>query len=271
MVEPSRVCRPLAGGALAALLLSAAASAQHVTVEQPDLIIEASGVRISPQRPAVGEEVELAIRVRNVGAAGTRARIVCELVAFDRVEDRVVARKEFEAGIHAKRVHAVRWKVRMPRGRDVRLVAEASVVSGPGDADPENNRVVVAVSAPSRIVPEASVTVTAPALPDLTITSSDILVDPSPPSPGEEVTVTAVVRNIGRADATSARANFYLYVNGTLTTRQSVADSVSMGGFTGFVWRFRMPRARQVLLSVTTGAANDGNNSNGWAEKWIRR
>jgi hypothetical protein len=54
--------------------------------------------------------------------------------------------------------------------------------------------------------------------------------------------VTAVVRNVGRADAARGTASFYLYVNGTLTTRGSVTDSVSMGGFTGFVWRFRMPR-----------------------------
>jgi hypothetical protein len=260
-----------AASALGLVVLAGSAAAQQVRIEQPDLVIEAGRVRISPQRPAVGEEVELSIPVLNSGGAATRARIVCELIASDRVEDHVVARKEFEAGIHVRRSYVVRWKVRMPRGRDVRLVAEARVASGPGDLDSGNNRVVVAVSPPVRTVAEGHVTVTAPALPDLTITSGDILVDPSPPSPGEEVMVTAVVRNVGRADAARGRANFYLYVNGTLTTRGSVTASVSMGGFTGFVWRFRMPRARQVMVSVTAGAANDGNNTNGWAEKWIRR
>jgi subtilase family serine protease len=113
--------------------------------------------------------------------------------------------------------------------------------------------------------------VTAPTLADLTIASGDILIHPSRISPGDEVMVTAVVRNAGQADAPRAWAHFYLYVDGTLTTRGSVTDSVRAGGTTGFVWRFRLPRARPVLLSVTTGADNDGNNTNGWAERWIRR
>jgi hypothetical protein len=261
----------LAATVCGAAALAATSTAQQVRIEQPDLLVRSSGVRVSPPQPAAGAHVDIAVRVANVGAAATRARVVCELLANDRVEDRVAARKELAVGIRPRAAEVIRWRVKMPPGRNVRLVVEARVEGGPDDADPTNNRTVVPLSPEPRTVDEGSVTVTPPSLADLTITRDDVLVHPGRPLPGDEVMVTAVVRNVGRADAAEAWAHFYLYVDGTLTTRGSVTDAVRTSGTTGFVWRFRMPRARQVLLSVTTGAPNDGNNTNGWAELWIRR
>jgi hypothetical protein len=277
--QPSTVKASFAASVLVGLLLAGVAAAQNARVERPplvdrtsapDLIVKASDVRIDPERPRPDEEVVFEVAVLNLGRSAARTRIVCELVSNDREADRVLARQEFEAEIDVNHSHVVRWTTRMPRRRNVRLVAEARAESGSEDANPDNNRAVVAVPHHTDTVPQASVTVRAPSLPDVTITGDDITVDPEAPSDRRTVRVTARVRNIGTADAANASASFYLYVDGRLTQRKHFKDFVPRDGSVELRWSFTMPRARRVLLSITVGAPNDSDNRNGWAEKWIR-
>ena len=270
-------CRTQLGISLATMLLAStvaiAAGPQRATVriEQPDLIVKASDISFRPSSPRADDNVDFDIVVLNLGRVATRARILCELIATDRSDERVTADKAFRAAIEANRSHVVHWRVKMPHARRIQLSVKATVESAAADANETNNQAVITVTGVSSDAPpEARVRVTPPSLPDLTVSRSDIAFEPANPRVGEDVRVSVLVHNIGPVDSTDARVNFYLHVDGR------IVDSHVKRGFVPhhfnalFELRFRMPRGRQVFVTASVGDTNDGNRSNGIADRLIR-
>jgi hypothetical protein len=240
-------------------------------IEQPDLIVKASDISFRPAKPRPGDNVDFEVIVLNLGRTATRAVIRCELIAADRRDQRVAANREFRAGIRVNRSHVVRWRVRLPQGRRVQLSVVARVEAGAPDANESNNSALVTVAGVSDDTPaRASVTVTPPPFPDLTISDADITLQPRSPAAGQEVLVQAMVTNIGTVEATGGRVVFQLSVDGRPTDRHIVTSYLLVRIPTVFRYRFTMPRGREVLIRVTAAAENDSNTRNGQAEKRIR-
>lgn len=118
---------------------------------------------------------------------------------------------------------------------------------------------------------EASLTVIK-AEPDLTIAPADIQFSNQYPAPGERVTVTVRLRNIGTADADSADVKFY---EGDPTTGGSLLEgksgvAVKAGGFTdvSMVWIANIG-SHEIWVKVGPTKPQEGNTTNNVAMKKI--
>lgn len=290
MIDPHktpRVARYMILSLLSVLLSSHLARAQDrhrggVTVLLPDLVVKVADIRIRPQTPRVGEDVNIEAVILNLGRAGTRSKILCALSTVDRTTTRLGASEQFDAQIGVNRSHVVHWKVKMPRGREVWLYVGATIESGPPDANENNNWVRVAVKADENRRPEgdnsppvASVRVTPPSFPDLVLTNDEINIDPPQPRPHQRVTIWAGLRNVGTADANVARIAFSVFARRRLIGEGTAEGAVPADTLITFHWSFEMPESvdgfgiRVLKIKAKATTANDANTHNQQVEKLI--
>jgi hypothetical protein len=259
---------------LSALALAAHSTPAQVRIEQPDLVVEGSQIAFHPLRPAVGETMRFDISVRNAGRGGAAAKILCELVANDRLENRVVESREFDAQIGGNRTHTIQWSVRRPQGRQVYIAVSARVVgSGPPDSNESNNRASVWVYEGARQGSDSPSSRPGVIIerPDLVVEESGIAFHPLRLVPGEDVNFDIAVRNIGRG-AAHMRIVCELIVEDRTERRSGGRREfeAQIGGNRTHTarWRVRMPQGRRVYVNVSaevTGSgppdSNPANNS----------
>jgi hypothetical protein len=250
-----------------------APSRDYASKTLPDLSVAAAEIRYIPVSPRPGEELTFVVTVRNNGGAKAKdARV--DLVLY--AGNKIATREEFKEEIDAGRAVSKKWKVKVPSGEPLRLSVSATTTQ---EANAKDNSVVVTVGAPV-VGGRGSASSSSPAPPpfrgsipnpqpapgpinrgssraDLSIATSDIRVDPSSPKPGDSVSISFVVRNVGKTDAKAARVMCAIYADGRLVDREEVSEDIKAGDAKVRKWKTKMPSARQVRIEVSSSLPED--------------
>jgi subtilase family serine protease len=152
--------------------------AQPQAPRKPDLTI--AGVDWSPRAPRLGETVNLTVVVRNQGESAAGPFIV-------EVRDSAGADRRTLSGLGVSSAISLSFTRRMNNATELFTIT-ADVTNQVDESNESNNSTQVRIDALAET-----------RLPDLVIDSLDY--SPRDPSVGSSLTLTAIVRNIGNADA----------------------------------------------------------------------
>jgi uncharacterized repeat protein (TIGR01451 family) len=187
---------------------------------KPNLSISSTDITFSNPFPTVGETITITAKVKNTGPAQASSVTV-----------------QFHNGD--------------PDSGGL-LIGEAAISSIPAYSNAQANiswtipaalsYTIFARIDPANIVDElnetdntASKNLTSATLPDLSITSADITFTPAVPTPGQSVTMTAIVRNTGETAAGNVTVEFYDGdpLSGGVLIGNATVPSIAAGGFAG--------------------------------------
>jgi len=100
------------------------------------------------------------------------------------------------------------------------------------------------------------------ARPDLQILPSDITYAPATPKPGDPLTITIVVRNLGDAAANGGKVVGVFQVDGAESSRREFPVTVAPKGMMTLVWPVATPAGKLLTTVGTASIANDSRADN---------
>jgi hypothetical protein len=228
-----------------------------IRVPPPDIALSAADISFLPSSVKENDTLTFTIRVRNLGqGAGNGTRLKLTLNK-DGAQHEV---KEFVLNLAAGQVVNQTYAVRVPKARQLQLVAE---VSHPTDANAANQKATATVNvAPSVTIRNPGLPGLALATPDLSLGVGSVVASPTSVRVGQSVRFTARVRNVGRAQAKSASLTIRVMVDGRLIRSQSFTIDVGGGATIERSLTVTVPAGRQVQCTASVSGGGDTNTRN---------
>jgi uncharacterized repeat protein (TIGR01451 family) len=249
----------------------------------PRLTITPTDIRLNPIAPAAGGSVELSVRVVNPGASDAKA-VRVELFAdgarIGEASGDIAAGKDRVFTGYPRWTAAAGKHVLLCRANSGGQITEVTreLTVGATIALVKPLLTTTAIISPGATVapPPATVKLATPATnlalmaaiarPDLQILTSDISFSPAPPKPGEPLTITVVVRNLGDAAANGGTVTAVLQADGAEAGRRQFPVTIPAKGMTTLVWPLSAPAGKSFTTVATASIANDSRADNNQAQ-----
>ncbi len=161
---------------------------------KPNLTIAASDITFSNSTPTVGDIITITAVIHNTGIADSE-NVLVQFYDGDPDAGGVLIEETtiLLIPVNSDYTSNIEWTI--PVSAAYRIFIRVDPLNVIEELDETDN--------------SAYKNLTSATLPDLSITSSDIVFNPSPALPGEVVTITSTVRNNGETDARDITVDFY--------------------------------------------------------------
>ncbi|HEU4764873.1 MAG TPA: CARDB domain-containing protein, partial [Candidatus Eisenbacteria bacterium] len=243
-------------------------------------------VRLNPLAPAVGNAVDVSVRVQNAGAAdvkGVRVELFADGTRLGEVSGNIAAGKDFvfsgfpkwtaASGAHKLLLRASAGGRIVEATRDVAvgaaimlakpLLTTATLVTPTTQAPPPSTQTPIAGL---RTTAVTGMTLMMVANPDLQVGPGDIMFLPISPKAGDPLTISITVRNVGTGAANSATVRAILQADGTEVTRREFPVNLAASGMASLSWPVTTPSGKVLTAVVTAIVANDARADNNQAQ-----
>ena len=206
-----------------------------------DIDLGEDDVEFDPEEPVEGSETTISATVTNRGTANARGFVVRFMDVTERVPRPIGGPQRVnQLGANDSTTVSVTYDTTGKAGeRKIRVVADSE--NAVEELDEENNRVekILRVRTASQASDEA---------PNLSILPSNIRFFPAVPEPGDPVTITAVVRNVGQTAAENVLVRF---------EDATEDEPIEIGEFT--IAEPIQPGARELAVMTFDTSDLDGN------------
>ncbi|MDD4859625.1 MAG: CARDB domain-containing protein [Dehalococcoidales bacterium] len=203
-----------------------------------DLVVQS--ITWVPSRPVAGQDVTCNVTLLNQGYG------ICGVSSLDFL----VGTSHYSATIQAIRGGGTAWTVFswVAQEGQSTLTAAADVENNIEETDETNNTLTVSMTPDNRLPP-----------PDLVVKS--LVWSPEQPAAGDQVTMTAVVKNEGSSPAAGSTFNVYLAGECIFS---SVIDNLDAGAYAevGFTWQARAGTHQLSVLADAGRVINEANEDN---------
>jgi subtilase family serine protease len=212
----------------------------------PDLAFRAGSFAMVPDAPRVGDEITSNVTVENIGDAPVTSNFTVSFYLNDTSTDLKPGESNVTyGGIGAGESFnvTITWSsLDKAAGVSYKIIAVLDVEGRVAESDETNNRL------------EQDLTLLPRLYPDLSASADRVWFDPSPPTAGDNITVTVEVRNHGEEDSRFVDVFFYLNDTGTpLGSFVTLRDlNVSASKNASIVWDARAlsPGRYDILIYV---------------------
>jgi hypothetical protein len=256
----------------------------------PRLTIASTDIRLNPPAPAAGGSVELSVRVVNPATTdvkGVKVDLFADGAPIGSSTGDIAAGKDYvfagfpkwtaAAGTHVLLCRASSGAQITEATRNLTVGATVALVKPVLMTTMTLNPGTTVQPPPPPPPPAATMKLASPAVsnmammtvvlrPDLQILSSDISFSPNPPKPGEPLTITVIVRNLGDGAANGGTVSAVLQVDGAEATRREFPVTIPAKGLTTLVWPLSAPNGKSFTTVATANIANDANPGNNQAQ-----
>lgn len=223
---------------------------------KPNLSISATDITFSKPNPTVGDTIMITANIKNTGPAQAD-NVLIRFFAGDPASGGVLIGEATVASVSAygSAPASVTWTIPTASTRAIYVVLNTI-----DELNETDNT--------------ASKNLTSATLPDLSIVPSEITFSPSSPNPGDVVTITATIRNLGETGASNVTVDIYDGdpASGGISLYNTTVPSIGGGGFLTLqiVGSFASGIHNIHLVVDKANSINESNKSNNTAMKTLQ-